>query len=530
MADASLSVLLETEGTYPYAGGGVSTWCHTLCQLLDDVDFTLFAVTGTPTEDPKYDLPPNVRTVRTLPLWGSTEPSVDFRPDTPFYEVYVSRLQTTATVVERDFLPPFEEVLRGIVHPEDVTRADGAALHALYRFFQTHDYKQAFRARVTWDAFERIVLSAEALQDETPSLADASTALRWLYHFLLPLNTDIPPTDLTHATTAGTCGLSSIVAYWAHDTPMIITDHGVYLRERYLNVSETDFPFFQKWFLTHLSQYISRLCYQTAVLVAPVCHYNQRWESRLGAPPSKIRTIYNGIDTDDFSPAPKPDHVPDRPTVVAAAHIFPLKDIETMIRSCAVAREHVPDVQYRVYGSLDVNPEYTARCRDLIRRLDLDDHFVLGGFHDTPTALYHEGDISILSSISEGFPYAVIEAMACGRPVVATDVGGVREAVADCGIVVRPRDATALGEGVAALLSDPERRALLAEHSRARVLEKFRLSDAITTYRDVYEQIARASLPSPRSTRRPQFLPSAPTVPLLPERTSAPASPASPTS
>jgi glycosyltransferase involved in cell wall biosynthesis len=495
MPDSSLSVLLETEGTYPYAGGGVSTWCHTLCRLLDDVDFTLFAVTGTPTDDShsKYDLPPNVRSVRTLPLWGSLEPSVDVRPDMPFSEVYVSRLHTTPAVVKRHFLPPFKQVLRSIVAPEGVTRSDGAPLYALYRFFQTHDYKQAFRAQGTWDAFVRIVLSAPALQHESPSLADAATPLRWLYHFLLPLNTDLPKTDLTHATATGTCGLPSIVAYWAHGTPMIVTDHGVYLRERYLAVSDTDLPFVQKWFLTHLSHYIARLCYHTAALVAPVCRHNRRWEERLGTDPAKIRTIYNGIATDDFAPAPKPAHVPDRPTVVAAAHLFPLKDIETMIRSCAVAREQVPNVQYRVYGSLDVDAAYTARCRDLIRTLDLNDHFVLGGFHDTPTELYHEGDISILSSISEGFPYAVIEAMACGRPVVATDVGGVREAIADCGVVVPPRDANALGQGVAGLLSDPDRRARLSTTSRARVLDKFRLSEAARTYREVYHTVARSS-------------------------------------
>jgi glycosyltransferase involved in cell wall biosynthesis len=167
-----------------------------------------------------------------------------------------------------------------------------------------------------------------------------------------------------------------------------------------------------------------------------------------------------------------------------------------MIKSCAVAREQVPDVQYRVYGSLDVNDDYTARCKSLIQRLDLDDHFLLGGFHDTPSRLYHEGDISILSSISEGFPYAVLEAMACGRPVVATDVGGVREAVKDCGIVVPPRDAQALGNSVATLLSDDDTRRDMAQRARKRVLDKFRLSDAIATYRDVYETLASAPTPA----------------------------------
>lgn len=490
---SSLSVLLETEGTYPYAGGGVSTWCHTLCDMLRDVDFTLFAVTGQVNKTPQYTLPPNVQTVRSLPLWGSSEPSVQFQPDIPFAKVYASRLQTTSDVVKREFLPVFERVLGALVSPDRVTRDDGQALYDLHRFFQSHDYKQAFRDRNTWDAFSQVILPAALAKGISTSLTDVAIGLRWMYHFLLPLSAPCPRTDLTHTTTAGMCGLSGIVAHWKYGTPMIVTDHGVYLRERYLAVSETEMSFFQKWMLTRLSQYVSRLCYRTAAIVAPVCDYNRRWEEQLGTDPGKIRTIHNGISTEDFVSHPKPDHVPDRPTVVAAAHIFPLKDIETMIQSCVVAREQVPNVQYRVYGSLDINPAYTTRCRDLIRTLNLEDHFHLGGFHDAPTRLYHEGDVSILSSISEGFPYAVLEAMACERPVVATDVGGVSEAVGDCGTVVPPGDAQALGTGVADLLINTDKRADLGRRARERVLNKFRLKDAIKMYREVYEHLARAT-------------------------------------
>jgi glycosyltransferase involved in cell wall biosynthesis len=468
------------------------------------VDFTIFAVTGQPFSASRYPLPPNVRQVHPLPLWGSSEPSVFSRPAVPFSTVYRSRLRTTPAVVAEEFLPPFEQVLRTLIHPKHTTRSDGRALHQLHRFFQTYDYKRAFRARGTWACFEDIVLAEAERLGESPSLADAATGLRWLYHFLLPLDSPLPRTDLTHTTAAGTCGLASLVAYWEHGTPMLVTDHGVYLRERYLAISEATFSFFQKWFLTRLSQYISRLCYATAAVVAPVCDYNRRWEERLGTDPAKIRTIYNGISTDDFRPAPKPAATADRPTVVAAAHVYPLKDIETMIRSCAVARESVPTVQYRVYGALDVNPEYVTRCRALISQLDLTDHVLLQGFHDRPTLLYHEGDLSVLSSISEGFPYAVLESMACERPVVATDVGGVSEAVGDGGLVVPPRDAKALGTGVATLLKDSDRRLDMARRARRRVLDTFRLNDAMTQYRTLYDELASAD--SPERAVRPTAL------------------------
>ncbi len=493
MSDQRLSVLLQTEGTYPFAGGGVSTWCDTLCCSLEDVDFHIFAVTGKPSVSRKYDLPENIRQLRKLPLWGSKEPTFFFQPQHSFTDIYLRRVATNADVVRREFIPHFEQFLLHVFDPENAWEEADEVLLQLYLYFQRYDYKRTFQAEPAWNMYKRVIMEHGLADGEKPSLFDMTTAMRWLTNFLLPLSATIPETDVTHATAAGFCGLSGIVAKQLHGTPMIVTDHGIYVRERYLAISEEeDFSLFAKRFLTRLSMFVTRTCYRTADQVSPVCDYNYRWEVPLGAHPHKVQTIYNGIQTDKFVPGLKPECTRARPTVVAAAHVFPLKDIETMIRSCEVARQHVPNVLYRVYGSLKVDPPYAERCRGLIRKLELEDHFRLEGYHPEPSKLYLEGDISILSSISEGFPYAVLESMACGRPVVATDVGGVREAVGDCGVVVRPRDAEALGRGVATLLHDHRHREELAQKARARVLGSFQLSSAVGAYRQVYKRLRRS--------------------------------------
>ena len=109
---------------------------------------------------------------------------------------------------------------------------------------------------------------------------------------------------------------------------------------------------------------------------------------------------------------------------------------------------------------------------------------MLEGRVDTPVNAYHAGSIVALTSISEGFPYTVVEAMACGRPVVCTNVGGVAEAVADTGIVVPPRDVTAVAEACVALLSDHERRRRLGALARERVLANFTLRRSLDAYRE----------------------------------------------
>ena len=94
----------------------------------------------------------------------------------------------------------------------------------------------------------------------------------------------------------------------------------------------------------------------------------------------------------------------------------------------------------------------------------------------------------VLSSISEGFPYTIIEAMACGRATVSTNVGGVSEGVGEAGIVVPPRDVRAIAAACAELLGNPELRRQLGAQARERVLEHFTLERSIEAYREVYEE------------------------------------------
>ncbi|MBV8480411.1 MAG: GT4 family glycosyltransferase PelF, partial [Actinobacteria bacterium] len=279
-----------------------------------------------------------------------------------------------------------------------------------------------------------------------------------------------------------------VVAAHEWGTPVIVTDHGIAMRERSLAVSSADMTSYAKSFLLRLGEYLSRLTYAYASVVAPVADFNRRWEEHYGADPERIKTIYNGVDPSVFTPRPKPRERAGTPTVVAAARVIPVKDIETMIRAAAVARRTVPDVAFVLYGSTDADQGYTDRCRALVAELDLGRTFSFAGFHPSPSELYAEGDISILSSITEGFPYTVLESMSCGRPVAATDVGGVREALEGAGIVVPPRDDEALGAAVAQLLQDEDLRLSLGRRGREQVLARFRTERSVDAYRRFYEQ------------------------------------------
>jgi glycosyltransferase involved in cell wall biosynthesis len=494
-ASGSPRVLLCTEGTYPFVGGGVSTWCDILCRQMPDVDFTLFAVTGNPDVRAEYELPPNAQKLVHVPLWGMQEPAEYPLAALPYGDFLRRKRTTTERIVATHFVPHLRVLIRGAADESRDVGAAGEALAAMWRYFQEYDWNRTWKARATWDAFVQEVLlpyddgRVEALRSERPTMADLTTSLRWTYNFLMPLVAPLPDVDLVHSTIASFAALPGVVAKIEKGTPFLLTEHGVYARERYIAVSGTDFPFYAKRYLLQLSGLISRVCYRYADVIAPVANFNKRWELRYGARAEQIQTVYNGIDPQVFVPGPKPVELRDVPVAVAAARVFPLKDIETMIRSADVARQQLPDVRFLVYGSLDADRPYVNRCRALIEKLDLSRTFVFGGFHSSPAQVYNSGDISVLSSISEGFPYTVLESMSCARPVAATDVGGVSEALSGFGLVVPPRDGAALGEAAVELLRDTDKRLDLGRRAREQVLARYRTTHSVDSYRTLYDQL-----------------------------------------
>jgi hypothetical protein len=105
---------------------------------------------------------------------------------------------------------------------------------------------------------------------------------------------------------------------------------------------------------------------------------------------------------------------------------------------------------------------------------------------DSVVDAYHAGHVVLLTSISEGFPYTLIEAMASGMPTVATDVGGVREATGDAGLVVPPQHPEAMAEACLQLLSDANLRRTMGDAARNRILSMFTLEQSLAVFADLY--------------------------------------------
>jgi glycosyltransferase involved in cell wall biosynthesis len=328
------------------------------------------------------------------------------------------------------------------------------------------------------------------------SLREAHDAAVLLEHAVRPLAYRLPAVDVCHPVAAGLPLLVALAAKWRAGIPYLLTEHGIYLRERYLELGRGMSPGV-KAVMLRFYRALSRLGYAEAGLVSSVSRFNQRWELRHGAHPTRVVVVPNGVAPDAY---PRLDAEPAEPTIVWVGRIDPLKDLHTLIRAFAQVRREVPAARLRLAGPVPATGQaYADGCHKLVADLGLYDAVDFVGPVSSSREAYATGNVVALSSVSEGMPYTVIEAMMCGRATVSTDVGGVAETVGDAGLVVPPGDPAAFAAACTAVLTDPVRRAGLAAAARERALAHFTLAQMLTAYDRLYEDVrARTPDPSPQ--------------------------------
>jgi glycosyltransferase involved in cell wall biosynthesis len=469
-----VDIALLTEATYPHKAGGVSVWCDQLIRGLDPHRFTVHAITPGDDNAIIWDIPDNVVGIRSVPLWG-------------------------AGAVSRHPLHHSAELRSAFQRlAQSMARADGEAqfLDALHQLYQlAHEVPMAGALRTR----ESLEVLLGAMQDTTPgdrefvsdvgpvTVHDASQVLDHLDHLLRPLYAPPPRADLCHASANGLSILMALSAHWSDETPLVLSEHGIYLRERYFSYAPDKFSFAVRSLMLRFYKHLAWAGYQIAGSIAPVCDYNRRWQEANGAAPERIRTIYNGVDTDHFTVSATE---PEAPTLVWMGRIGPLKDVETLIEAFGLVHEALPEARLRMYGGVsEENLAYFDRCVALRDRLGLEECATFEGQTDSVVEAYHSGHVVLMTSISEGFPYSLIEAMASGMATVATDVGGVAEASGDAGLIVPPQSPRRTADACLRLLTDPEYRRSMATAARARVLAKFTLEQNLADYGDVYQTV-----------------------------------------
>jgi glycosyltransferase involved in cell wall biosynthesis len=175
------------------------------------------------------------------------------------------------------------------------------------------------------------------------------------------------------------------------------------------------------------------------------------------------------------------------PLVIAVGRLAPQKALSDLLRAFALLRTPDPTPQLRIVG----RGRLRSALQSEIDALGLRDRVRLLGLRSDVPRLLAASDLYVSSSHWEGLPVAMLEAMAAGVPVIATEVGDVPRVLdPGCGVLVPPRDPAALARAIAELIADPVRRRRLAAGGRSRVRAQFGLQAWADRHMMLYEEVA----------------------------------------
>jgi glycosyltransferase involved in cell wall biosynthesis len=217
-----------------------------------------------------------------------------------------------------------------------------------------------------------------------------------------------------------------------------------------------------------------------------------------GVPAQRVAVIANFLEAGAFVPPPESDvaawrsarGIPEGATVLGiVARLAPVKNHESLFRALARIAPRFPSLHLAVIGDGPLRSTLEA----LAGQLGLDARIHFAGMVPHRPNVNHHLDLVALSSISEGFPNTIAEAMAAGRAVVATAVGGVRDVVVDgeTGVLVAPADDGALADALAARLDDPAGTARMGLRGREVASERFAENVVLSRLMALYEELKR---------------------------------------
>lgn len=220
-------------------------------------------------------------------------------------------------------------------------------------------------------------------------------------------------------------------------------------------------------------------------------------------PPSKVEVVWNGIDLNRFCYFEKETGSDALEAIHVARLDYPSKDQRTLLRAVRLVVDEEPGFVLHLVGD---GPD-AEHLKELCSRLDLDRNVVFHGFRNDVASLLRKSRLFVLSSETEGLSLVLLEAMACGLPVVATDVGGNREVVKNgsTGLLVPPRSPAILADAMLRLLRNRHEAREMGAAGRLRVEKYFDIHHTVAKYESLYESLTGAKLSEQSASLSPNW-------------------------
>lgn len=491
--DVIADVCIILEGSYPFVAGGVSVWTHELIGAQPHLTFHLLILVA-PNSDlsTRYELPSNVIGVTIVTLQKIRPGKKKIRG-------------------QKKLLAAMEKPLLDISHDGGI-EAVSKLMDLMKPHGETLGEEILINSKDAWNLLLRMYRN----NFPTASFLDYFWTWRGLFGGLFAvLFGEMPKARIYHAVSTGYAGLYMARAKIETQAATLLTEHGIYTNERRIELSMADWLYEESdmqglsidksrrnlrdlWM--HSFESYSRACYAASDHIITLFEGNQSFQTADGADPTRMQVIPNGIDYEHYSKVDKVDGR--RPTVALIGRVVPIKDVKTYIRSIALVREVITDVDAYLLGPMDEDLEYYEECKLLVEHLSLEENFTFTG-RVALTDWMGKIDLMALTSISEGQPLVILEAGAASIPTVSTNVGACHDLIygdsredpplGDAGEVVPLSNPSATARAMIRLLGDPELLATCGEAIRQRVQLYYNKDDLAETYGNLYKESLAAT-------------------------------------
>ena len=444
-----VDIMLFSEGTYPYIKGGVSSWLLQLMQGLPEFTFGVCFIGATPYLNGKkmevcYEFPPNLKHLEVHYLFekNTMQTSPSKRKGNKEGFKAIRKLHRSLTT-QRGQLP---EMLQNIDF-----------------YFQDVPFEDFLYSQEAWDFINELYMKNAS---DIPFI-DYFWTVRNIHKpiwILAQIVKNLPSAKIFHAPSTGYAGFLGALSSYTTKRPFILTEHGIYTRERKIDMLSADWIEYKKPSLLQQPEeynYIKKMwvdffdkiglfCYYRANHILSLYRGAQKIQIALGAPEARCDIIPNGVDVERLMQNIALRKDPPKPIITLIGRVVPIKDIKTFIRAIKIVSQHIPAIEGWIVGAVDEDVEYVRECQQMAISLDL--KFNLQTFennratqsfeelqnnpdkikffgHSDITTILPKSALQTLTSISEGMPLVILEGFAAGVPCVATDVGSCRDLI-----------------------------------------------------------------------------------------------------
>ncbi len=465
-----MRICLVLEGSYPYVHGGVSTWMHSYIQNMKEHEFVLWVIGAKAKDKGKYayELPENVVEIHEVFL----DDALKVKPNKK------QRVQLD------------EEEKKACREMMECARPDW---NVVCRMFQDKKLNPA-SFLMGEDFLEAITGLCKEKYPYVPFAETFHTMRSMLLPVLYLLGTEVPEADMYHSICTGYGGLLAVLGKYKYGKPLILTEHGIYSREREEEIIRAQWvvPSFKKQWIQFFYM-LSDAIYKRANAVSCLFSRAAITQQELGVPPEISHVIPNGIDYERFCKIPYKEE-DDWVDIGAVIRLAQIKDVKTLIYSFHELCSQRENVRLHILGGVD-DEEYAQECYDLVEQLHLKNVAFVGR---VDVVSYMEKlDFTILTSLSEGQPLSVLESLAAGRPCVTTEVGCCREllegmendAYGVTGYLAPPMHRKGIAQAMDRMCASRARRIHMGEQGKQRVQAFYQTEMMMTKYRELYGEV-----------------------------------------